>query len=103
MLDQIQQVWEKPKIIPRFLILVTKGWYNSPKWEVHEGSSEWEPVSFEVPMRTQMELSEWQAVDYLDLELYRKDLSGKSVQVMVDNKVEITQRMRNMRSIESCS
>lgn len=23
--DQIWQVWEKPKIIPRFLILVTKG------------------------------------------------------------------------------
>ena len=52
-------------------------------------------------MRTQMELSEWQAVDYLDLELYRKDLRGKSVQIMVDDKDEMTQRMRNMRSIES--
>ena len=57
--DQIWQVWEKPKMIPRFLVLVTKRWCNSPKWEVHEGSFEREPVSFEVPVRTQMELSEW--------------------------------------------
>lgn len=99
--DQIWQVWEKPKMIPRFLVLVTKRWCNSPKWEVHEGSFEREPVSFEVPVRTQMELSEWQAVGYLDLELYRKDLRGKSVQIMVDDKDQITQRMRNMRSIES--
>lgn len=50
---------------------------NSPKREVHQGSSGLEPMSFEVPVKTQMELSERQAAGYLDLELTVQKAFGR--------------------------